>query len=190
MKIIRIILVIICLSYSTFFYSQNGNDQNENDINRTFALNFLNENVLILKNIGESNRIYNPDIVKIEVESLGNYNSNISFYKFELGKNKIIPLDKKLDITLQMSSCQEYVIAFNIENHKSYRIKGFDTNDLLFLIRDVDKSLYKRKKVKNILKELNDLSTKVDFICIYNSLKKMNFDSECLKDCIDGKKSN
>lgn len=84
----------------------------------------------------------------------------------------------------------EYVLAFNINNYTSYRLKGFNGNDLLFLLRDISRISSSKISSKKLLLSLNNLNIGVDFTGIYKALLKLDFDADCLKTCSDGKEAH
>lgn len=167
--------------------SLNIYSQKEDFIKNIFILRFLEEGILVNKDIKTDERIYNSDIIDINIDSLNGYGPNIVFYKFILGKNSIKSLDIRTDISLHMTSCQEYILGYNVENNNSYRIKGFNSNDLFLMLKDISATGSKPKKIKKILTELNDLLIGVDFMCVFKSLQKFDFSSSSLKPCSDAK---
>lgn len=95
--------------------------------------------------------------------------------------------------------CEKYIILFNTRNDRTYRLKGFHQNDLMFLIRDLQQEHYdrhgKKLRKKRILKRLSmGLLEEVDIMCIYKGLKSIdkssNVETEydkypCLDRCND-----
>lgn len=178
-------LLILLLIYNTIGFSQG-----KPNINNAFGLRFIEERIVVLNNNNNNNVLNNPNLISIEVDSLNNYNSDILFYKFKLGKNKVQPLDESIEISFNSSSCNEYVLAFNINNYTSYRLKGFNGNDLLFLLRDISSISSSKISSKKLLLSLNNLNIGVDFTGIYKALLKLDFEAECLKTCSDGKEAH
>lgn len=178
-------LLILLSIYNTIGFSQE-----KPDINNAFGLRFLEERIIVLNKKNDKSVLNNPNLIRIEVDSLNNYNSDILFYRFQLGKNKAQPLDENIEISFKSSSCNEYVLAFNINNYTSYRLKGFNGNDLLFLLRDINRTLSSKTSSKKLLSSLNDLNIGVDFKGIYRALLSLDFEAECLKTCSDGKEAH
>lgn len=181
----KTVILFIFIVFSTFVYSQK-----EDEIGKTFVLNFLNEKSLILKDTIELKKIYNSNALEIETTFINDYNSDILFYKFELGKNKVTILKNNLDVSFCMSSCTVYILAYNIRNNKSYKLKGFAGNDLFFLLQDIRHYSQKKKSLNKILNELNQLNIGLDFKVVQIALSKFDFEAECLKICSDGKKAH
>lgn len=177
----RLILIVLCV------YNLNVFSQTSKSISTTFALHFVEEGIMVLNNESDKNIFYNTDLVNIEVDTLNNYNAEILFFKFKLGKNKVQSQDKNTEITFNSSSCNDYILGFNINNQTSYRLKGFNGNDLLFLLRDINNLSSYKSSSKKLLLSLNDLNIGLDFSAIYKALLNLNFEAECLKACSDGK---
>jgi hypothetical protein len=170
-----------------FLLALNSYSQINNDIERSFKILFLGENILALKNKEDKKNLYNPEIINIKTDSLSQYGANILFYKFELNKNSITKLDNNIDLEIHMSSCTEYIIAYDVESKNTFRLQGFKGNDILFLIKEIWKYTDRNKSEKKILSELNTLNIGIDFLAIYKALQKLDFEAECLKVCSDGK---
>jgi hypothetical protein len=153
-------------------------------------LHFIEEKILVISDKKTQEVKYDADLVEIQVDNLGNYYSDIMFYKFELGRNKVNVENEKLDVFFNSSSCNEYIIAFNLQNNRSYRLKGFYGNDLLSLVRDIDSSSTVRKKIKNIIDELDDLLIGVNFNDIFKAIKRFDFTADCLKSCTQPKEAH
>lgn len=164
----------------------NIHSQTNNDAEHSFLFNFLNENIIVLKNKDDQKTIFNSELLNIKIDFLNQYGADIIFCKFELGKNLIKTINDKTEIEIHMSSCTEYIMAYDIESKNTYRLQGFKGNDLLFLLRDIRKHSY-AMSVKKTLSELNDLNIGIDFQAIYKALQKLDFSAECLKICSDGK---
>jgi hypothetical protein len=170
-----IILVIIVNAFNVF--------SQKNNVSNTFGFHFIQEKILIIKNTTDDKISYDLNFINIEVDSLNNYDSEIVFYKFKLGSNKVNILNNQIDVSFNSNSCNEYILAFNLRNETSYRLKGFNGNDLLFLLRDINYIYNPRKKYKNLLSSLNNLKIGVDFKAIHKDLLNLDFESENLKVC-------
>ncbi len=129
------------------------------------------------------------DSIEIELDTIVEIPGVLNFilYKFQLGKNKIKIKSSNKEILFNCSFCETYIITVDSENNNSYRLKGFNGNDLLFLLKEINKNSYKERHYSKIVKELQSFTDKVDFICIYESLIKGKLDSECLKPCKEAK---
>ena len=177
--------IIIILSAFTFLSFQKNNQ----NANQYFKSCLLGEGIVELRNIKDNKRIYNADILYLETEEIGNYEGYLTFYRYKIGENEISVTDKDVNLGLVASMCKEYIIAHDIESNKSFRLKGFNSNDLFFLIESINKHSYEGKRsAKKILKDLNEfVDIDIDFIKLFKAIKKMKFDSEYLIKCIDGK---
>lgn len=176
-----LILIAMCL------FNLNVFSQINKKVVTAFCLHFVEEGIMVLNNKSNNDILYNIDLVNIEVDTLNNYNADIVFFKFKLGKNKVQSLDDSMEVSFNSSSCSEYVLAYNIYSYHSYRLKGFNGNDLLFLLRDIKNSSSSQSSSKKILLSLNNLNIGLDFMAIYKALLKLNFEADCLKVCSDGK---
>ncbi|MCD0476766.1 hypothetical protein LPB87_20425 [Flavobacterium sp. EDS] len=183
------LILILFFAFSLNCHSQTSSTTSSS-IERSFILHFIQENVLVIKDKTDKRNVYNPEVINIEIDTLGNYGSDILFCKFKLGKNKIKSMDEKLEIYLKTSSCDEYILAYNIESKEFFRIKGFNGNDLFSLMKSINQSSTEQKSIKKILSELNEINIGVDFTDIYNALKKFNFEADCLKTCSDPKEAH
>jgi hypothetical protein len=173
-----------------FIYSITGFSQKSSYIKTAFGLYFIEEGIIVINNKLDKSILYNVDLINIEVDSLNNYSSDLLFYRFKLGKNTVTCLNDKIEVSFNSSSCDEYILAFNINNNSSYRLKGFKGNDLLFLLRDIDKLSSSKNSSKKTLSSLNNLNIGLDFMAIYKALLKLDFEAECLKVCSEGKEAH
>ncbi|OYQ49256.1 hypothetical protein CHU92_00405 [Flavobacterium cyanobacteriorum] len=171
-------------------YNAIGFSQEKPNINDAFGLRFIEERVIVLNKKNDKSVLNNPNLISIEVDSLNTYNSDILFYRFKLGKNKVQLLDESIEISINSSSCNEYILALNINNYTSYRLKGFNGNDLLFLLRDINRLSSSKISSKKLLLSLSNLNIGVDFSGIYKALLSLDFEAECLKTCSDGKEAH
>ena len=182
----RLLLIVLCI-YNLNMFSQKR-------INATtataFGLHFVGEEIMVVNNRSDKSILYGTDLINIEVDTLNNYNTDILFLKFKLGKNKVHSLDESTEVYFNSSSCNEYILAFNITNHSSYRLKGFNGNDLLFLLRDINNLSSSKSSTKKLLLSLNNLNIGINFTDIYKALLNLNFEAECLKVCSDGKEAH
>ncbi len=174
------ILLIILSIFSINIYSQENIKSNT-----SFKLHLLKEGIMILNN--NNDLLFRPDLIKIELDTIGDYNTDVLFLRFKLGENLVHSLDEDIEVYFNSSSCYEYIIAYNVNNHRSYRLKGFNGNDLLFMLRDINISSNSKKSYKRLLIKLNNLNIGLNFKNIYKALLNFKFESECLKVCSDGK---
>ncbi len=187
-NIIGISIVILLI---LFLGLKNTNAQDK--CNKDIFISYLaQENIIAIKDT-VTKRFVNDfkylDTIEIELDTIVEIPSvlNLILYKFQLGKNKIKIKSSNKEILFNCSSCNTYIIAINSENKNSYRLKGFNGNDLLFLLKEINKNLYKKRRNGELVKELQTFTNEVDFICIYESIIKEKLDSECLKPCKDAK---
>lgn len=178
-----ILIFFIGFTFQTF-------SQVNDKIKKAFALRLIEEEILVIEDKYSKEILLDPNLVNVEVSFLGQYYSDIVFYDFKVGENKIDTNDNKLSIFFNSSSCNTYILAFNLDNNRSYRIKGFYGNDLLFLIKDIYEVDTERKNVKNIINELDNLDVNVDFKSIFNAIKKFDFNADCLKACSEPKEAH
>ncbi|KGO92219.1 hypothetical protein [Flavobacterium subsaxonicum] len=172
----KIILIVLIISSSKIY------SQTNSTVERSFSQHLIQENILILEK--DNNIIHDPDLISIKLDTIGSYYIDIIFLKFKVG-NRINKVNDKLNISFNSSSCNEFILAYNVWNYKSYRLKGFNGNDLLFLIRDINKLSYRDYKTSKLLRELNELNLGLNFKDLYRALSKFDFDAECLKQCTD-----
>ncbi|MCC7522154.1 MAG: hypothetical protein IT220_11005 [Flavobacteriaceae bacterium] len=175
MKKTLIILIQLCYIVT---YSQIENDK----IGRVFISYFYQENIMTLN---KSYVLTQIDSIEVNYDLIATYDFyTLKFYRFSLGKNKIgFKSNSNTKIIFNSSSCNDYVIAFDYERQIGYRLKGFNGNDLLFLLRDVNKKSYKKESLKKTLSKFKSISNEIDLECIYKSLTKLDFESDCLKEC-------
>lgn len=169
--------------YTVLINAFNVFSQKKDIVNDKFGLHFIQEKIVIIKNTTDDKILYDLSFINLEVDSLNNYDSEIVFYKFKLGSNKVNILNNQIDVSFTSNSCNEYILAFNLRNETSYRLKGFNGNDLLFLLRDINYIYNPKKKYKNLLSSLNNLKIGLDFKAIYKDLLNLDFESENLKVC-------
>lgn len=160
------------------------NAQSNSDVGRSFLLHFLQENILILENDANEKK-YDVENLIIDVDSIGAYYTDIVFYKFVLGKNIIRDKEEKMKISFNSSSCNEYILAYDSINNFTFRLKGFNGNDLLFLLDDIKKVSFIKRTSKKILSELSEINIGINFHELYKALINLNFDSPSLKKCSD-----
>lgn len=163
----------------------NINAQITVNIKKIFILHFIEEGIFKINNKATGERVYNADLVDIDVDSVLINNSRVELYKFELGKNKIKIDENKFEIGVNMSSCSKYIIGFDYLNQNNYRLQGFKGNDLNVMIYDICES--EQVKANTVLKDLSRSNIEIDFKCIYKSLEELDYGNDCLKTCADGK---
>lgn len=147
-----------------------------------FARHLLIENILLIKD-NRQERLYDSNLVKMEIDTLNSFYSNFDFYRFTLGKNKVTSVSEDNSVLFSSSSCKEYIIAVNNFDNSSYKLKGFNTNDLLFLLRDIKKLPQHDKSYNQIIKDLDGLNLGVNFKKIFKDIRNMKFDTAELKPC-------
>ncbi len=189
----NIIGMSIIILLILFLGLKNTNAQDRYNTDKDIFISYLaQENIIAIKDT-VTKRFVNDfkylDTIEIELDTIVEIPSvlNLILYKFQLGKNKIKIKSSNKKILFNCSSCDTYIIAINSENKNSYRLKGFNGNDLLFLLKEINKNLYKKRRNGKIVKELQTFTNEVDFICIYESIIKEKLDSKCLKPCKDAK---
>lgn len=154
-------------------------------VNHIFTQHLLMDNVLILEN-KQQERLYDSSFIELEIDTLSSLFSNFEFYRFIVGKNKVVTSSENLFISFSSSSCKEYIIAFNNFEKKSYKLKGFNTNDLLFLISEIKKMSYEEyNSYKQIIRDLDELNIGINFKKTYNDILNLKLDSHNLKPCSD-----
>ncbi|NCP07229.1 MAG: hypothetical protein GW863_12940 [Flavobacteriales bacterium] len=178
----NLLILIMLLSVS-------GYSQNIDVISKHFTLSLINEGILTIEDIKSDNLYYDVDLIRLELDSIGNYYEDIYFYRFTIGKNKIIN-DKNVKVALSASSCEEFILAFSFVADVKYRLKGFHGNDLLFLLRDIKKNTGYRENYNEILSDLNVFINDINFKEVYEALINLDFDSPSLKNCKEGKKAH
>ncbi len=183
----------LVILFTLFLGSRNANAQDRCNIDKDIFISYLaQENIIVIKDT-VTKRFVNDfkylDSIEIELDTIVEIPGVLNFilYKFQLGKNKIKIKSSNKEILFNCSFCETYIIAVDSENNNSYRLKGFNGNDLLFLLKEINKNSYKERHYSKIVKELQSFTDKVDFICIYESLIKGKLDSECLKPCKEAK---
>ncbi|TGN30235.1 hypothetical protein [Empedobacter tilapiae] len=190
MKILKI-TIIIFLTFQTYMFSQNKNNNLSSD--KKFLLNLITDDVI--KFVDEKNedvfKFNYLNLVDIKFDSIGAFPPlyNISLYKFNTKKNKISISSNDIKIVYNSSSCDDYFIAVD-EFNKIYRLKGFSSNDFLFMLNDIQKNTYKRYKIIDIIKSFEELTNEIEFKCIYKSLINFDLNQDCLKSCSVGKPSH
>jgi hypothetical protein len=102
-------------------------------------------------------------------------------------KNDAIRSDSSFALLIE-SGCDEYVLALNKFNGKSYRLKGFQGNDFFSLFFDINRDLKRENKGSLSLKlyRKNSSVDLLDFDCLYTAFKSGEFNTEkypCLKSC-------
>ncbi|MFK7750843.1 MAG: hypothetical protein AB8B65_20810 [Kordia sp.] len=110
---------------------------------------------------------------------------NFDFYQIQVNENNLTSKNDatKISIIKSSSQCGSLVLGFylnNIYNH-SYRLQGFSTNDLPYLVYDIAKEKTSGTKIKKIVQEIDSIFESLDIECMHKSIKKLDFDSECMK---------
>lgn len=171
------------------FLTTSAYAQNIDSINKQFTLSLINDGVLTIEDITSGKLCYDVDLIQLKLDSIGNYFEDIYFYRITLGKNKIIH-DKSIKVSLSVSSCDEFIVAFSADGDIKYRLKGFPGNDLLFLLRDIKNTTSYKKNYSEILSDLNLFVEEIDFEEVYEALVNLNFESMSLRNCKEGKRAH
>jgi hypothetical protein len=177
-------LLTLFLFFAIFGYSQELEE-----INKQFALSLINEGIMIIKDVGSDNLNYDIDLIQLELDYIGNYFVDFYFYRFTFGKGNLTS-SEKVNVSFSASSCNEYIIAFTFDGDVKYRLKGFQGNDLLFLLRDIQKTTNYRKRHNEILSDLNLFISVIDFEEVFEAIVNLDFESPSLKNCKEGKKAH
>jgi archaellum component FlaG (FlaF/FlaG flagellin family) len=171
------IIVLILISNCLFSQTQN----------KIFLSNLLSERIIEIKDKINNKESYNIDNINIGLDSLStsDYSSNyIKLYKFSLGKNSLNYDNNKFRILFNSSYCKSYVIAIDSENN-SYKLSGFQKNDILYFVNMIKKKFNYKTSV-DALKFLKNNIDDFDFDCIYKSVKEEKLDSKCVIPCSEG----
>lgn len=150
--------------------------------------NNVNDTLLLHKNIRiEIDEIYSK---KIDTVFYPSFFSNYKVFSFTIGVNKI---DTNNDDSIYFSSstCNKYIIIYNVKNNRFYRIKGFTANDFSFLLKDIIINNENKIKEKDIVSQLDNLDlTDLDFGCIYKAINDIPTNINkypCMNICTDAK---
>lgn len=184
MKILTYLVVVLSIITSNVY------SQSDREIEKKLILLFLNEDIITLKETDNNNKVYNAELIFLEVDSIGNFDEYVYFFKFELGKNRVKLLEENINSIFNSSSCNQYIFGLNVFNNNFYRLKGFAGNDLLYLLRDIQKSPSRQKEIIKILNDLSILIDKIDFEEVYDAIINLDFDSKSLLNCSEGKKAH
>lgn len=170
-----------------FIFITNANSQTKDIIQQKLLFHFIEEGILKIKDEFNKSKISDLKDVEINFDTIATYsNPRILFIRFNSNKNSINVKNEALQILFNDTSCDEFIIAITSED-KNYRIKGFDGNDLLFLLKEIHKKSYPQISCKKALSELDSTINGIDFKAIYKALITLNFDAECLQTCSDSK---
>lgn len=173
-----------------FLSVMSGYSQEVNYGSKSIFLKLMDENALIIKNRINSELIHDISKIQIEIDTLGYYGPDIVLCKFQLGKNKIINNSEEIDLSFRMTKCNEYIWAYDFRSKRTFKLKGFFGNELLFLVNIIKNRAYEKKSTKKILRELTSLNVGFDFRKMYKALILSNFDDPILFVCSDGIISN
>jgi len=110
---------------------------------------------------------------------------NFDFYQVEINESNLTSKNDATKIVIIKNSpqCGNLILGFylnNIYNH-SYRLQGFSTNDLMYLLYDISREKALGTKIKKVIQEVDAIFESLDIECMYKSIKRMDFDSECMK---------
>lgn len=161
----------------------------------TFISELYVDGVIIMKNSNsgvyfDSYKYLNS--INIEIDTIAKLPiiEDYVIFKFTLGKNKISLVSDNIELNFNSSSCSTFIIAINVINRKSYKLKGFSKNDILFLLDDLKKYHFENYNLKKIAKQIQSYTSELDFLCMYNSLVKNDLESDCLISCNEPKISH
>ena len=184
MKQIYFIIIIFCLSFIS--YSQEKRDDIEKKILTHLyeddVFKFLNDSGKVIHDFSllESLKI---DFEYMEAES--NQFINFDFYSFKVNEISLTSKNDSVNISIAKShsECSNYILAFNLNRtyNYTYRLKGFSTNDLLYLLHDLSKVEKNNMKIKDIIKEMDYIFEDLDIRCMYKCIIKLKFNSKCFK---------
>lgn len=185
----RLYFIITALFLSNVFYAQ----EKRHDIEKKILIHLYEDDAF--KFLDDTGKVINDfsllDIVKIDydyMEAESNQYTNFDFYSFKIDKINLISKNDSVDISIAKSytQCSNFILAFNLNKiyNYTYRLKGFSTNDLLYLLADLTREEKKDMKFKDIVEDMDLIFEDLDIRCMYKSIMKLNFSSECFKsDC-------
>ena len=182
---------------SLMYYSLNSTAQFKTDAGYIFKIQlFLNMNNIIFKekdtSIQKNDSLFNNfnNLVLLNMDTLkisGDFDLTKSVFapKFEFYKINLGSAEKSsLRYKRELSGKEDYfligggtfeilVLAINIETGKSYRLSGFDINDILSFVTDF-KEMYNKENSEKLstskfLKNYHVES--LDFECLYRGIK-------------------
>lgn len=187
MKILYLIITTLC--FSNILHSQEKRD----DIEKKILIHLYEDNAF--KFLDDSGKVINDfsllDSLKIDydyMEAESNQYTNFDFYSFKVDEISLISKNDSVNISISKSytQCSNFILAFNLNEiyNYTYRLKGFSTNDLIYLLSDLSREEKKDMKLKDIIKDMDLVFEDLDIRCMYKSIMKLNFNSECFKsDC-------
>lgn len=182
----KLLILLFILSFSFTAHYQMLSEE----IHHKFILNLYQDGLLSFQD--KENNVVNDicllEQVKIKYEHLKLKSANFTFFDFYAFtfSNENLIFNNQKDKTIRPiynPECGKVIIAFNSHHlyNRIYKVKGFLSNDLLFLLNDM-KAMGNFKSIKKSLKYLDREFEDIDFRCIYRALKQTNFDSDCLKE--------
>lgn len=159
------------------------------EANKKFVLNLVEENIMEIQDQNTNQKNYDIQLTLDTIQSSSYYlNENFKILKFNLVKNKVSYDSNKLSVFFNSSYCNTYILAIDSENN-SYKLQGFQKNDILFLIYKIKEKLH-YKSSKEVLKFLKENVEDIDFECMYKSLIEEKLSSKCIIPCSEGIRSH
>ncbi len=110
---------------------------------------------------------------------------DFDFYFFELNSDNLTSKNESVSISILKTypECHNFILAHNINNFSRniYRLSGFSSNDLIYLLHDISIAEKEGMKTKKIMKEMDNTFKDLDIRCMYESIMKLDFSSGCFK---------
>ncbi|TAF12057.1 MAG: hypothetical protein EAZ75_03645 [Flavobacteriia bacterium] len=201
---IKILLLSLFLSLNVFSQNEHKIDyehifKNWIYIEKTSGYLITEESVssISIKNDSVFNLF--KDNIKLKISDLNNNLPNKYVVKYLLLNNEnvintnqdLTPYNFDVNSFFYNNQCDgKLVLVFDIEKGTSYRIAGFNGNDLMSLLFNIQEYYYKNYKnisFKSILKRYHIKD--VDLLCMYKGLKSERLidykEYPCLKSCFD-----
>lgn len=185
----KITILIICF-YSIISLAAQNDDTYKTNVKDKILTQLYLDDIFTFKD-KSGNVIYNYSLLdSIEIDyTFMEYESemylDVDFYKFNVKEDKLILNDESFELSIgeMYEECTEFILAINTNKlfNYTYKLKGFSTNDLLFLINDLSKGEKDDMKIKEIINEMDDVFVDLDISCLYNSIRKLKFNSNCIK---------
>lgn len=146
-------------------------------------INFLDKSGKIVKYDFSLLDLIDIDFTLMKYES-SNY-VDIDFYKFDINDIRMGVKNDSVNLSVNdiFPKCNTFILGINLSefHNYTYRLKGFSTNDILYLLHDLSVNEKSDLKMKAIVKEMDVIFEDIDIQCMYKSIKKMKLDSECIK---------
>lgn len=181
-------MIKFCVLFIVFF----SNSLFSQEAERKFVINLMEEGILEIKDRKTNQKKYDMSLIEIDFDTVKSssyyFNENFRIYKFNLDKNNVKYDSSKFLALFNSSYCNTYILALDSENN-SYKLLGFQKNDILFFL-NATRKIFPDYRTKDILKFLKNNFNDLDFNCMYNSIKQEKFQEKCIKPCSDGIRSH